>query len=149
MGAAVMRRDDLEVFDLSAPISVLVLDADIRKLDVLVFVRQPVRQRPFPDFVGRAIGPAIAVPLLSIALLEEALVFALQLEVEDDSPDMATAISDHLRGSFVGPMKMRVVSDLRPSREASVELLAVAKRAILSRVQEVSPTLRESDERGP
>jgi hypothetical protein len=149
MGAAVMRRDDLEVFDLSAPISVLVLDADIRKLDVLVFVRQPVRQRPFPDLVGRAMRPAIAVALLSIALLEEALVFALQLEVEDDSPDMATAISDHLCGSFVGPMKVRVVGDLRPSREAGVELLPIAERAILSRVQEVSPTVREGDERGP
>ena len=91
-----MRRDDLEVFDLPATIPVLVLDADIGKLDVLVLVRQPVRQRPLPNLVGRAIGPAVAVPFLAIALLEEALIVALQLVVEDHAPNMATTFSDRL-----------------------------------------------------
>ena len=53
-------------------------------------------KRPFPNLVGRAIGPAVAVPLLAIALLQEALIVALQLVVEDDAPDMATTFSDRL-----------------------------------------------------
>jgi hypothetical protein len=43
MGAAVMRGDDLQVRNLPATIPVLVLDADIRELDVFVLVWQPVR----------------------------------------------------------------------------------------------------------
>jgi hypothetical protein len=81
MSASIVRSDDLEVFDLPAAITVLVLDADIGKLDVLVLVRQPVRHRPLPNLVGRAIGPAIAVTFLAIAFLKEALVVAIQLEV--------------------------------------------------------------------
>jgi hypothetical protein len=149
MSASVVRRDDLQVLDLSAAVPILIFDANIRKLDVLVFVRQAMRQRPFANLVGGAIWPAIAVPFLSIALLQESLVFALQLVVEDDSPDMATALSDRLRGSFVGPMKVRIVGDLRPSREASVKALAVIEGTILSRVQEVSPALREGHQSGP
>jgi hypothetical protein len=149
MSASVVRRDDLQVLDLSAAVPVLVFDADIRKLDVLVFVRQAMRQRPFANLVGGVIWPAIAVPFLSITLLKESLVFALQLVVEDDTPDVATAISDRLRSSFVGPMNVRIVGDLRPSREAGIEALAIIDRAILSGVQEVSPALREGHQRGP
>ena len=96
MSASIVRSDDLEVFDLPATIPVLVFDADIGKLDVLVLVRQPVRQRPFSNLVGRAIGPAVTVPFLAIALLQEALILALQLVVEDHAPNMATALSDLL-----------------------------------------------------
>jgi len=149
MGAAVMRGDDLQVCNLPATIPVLVLDADIRELDVFVLVRQPVRQRPFPNLVGCAIGPTVAVPFLAIALLEETLVFAFQLVVEDYPADVATAFSDRLRRSVVRLVKVRIVSDLRPPGKARVEALMIVKRAVLGRFEEVATALRESDERGP
>src|SRR5688572_24282485 len=144
-----MRGDDLQARNLPTTISVLVLDADIRELDVFVLVRQPVRQRPFPNLVGRAIGPTVAVPFLAIALLEETLVVAFQLVVEDDPPDVATAFLDGLRGSLVRLVKVRVVGDLGPPSEARVEALAIVERAVLRSVEQVATVLRESHKSGP
>ncbi len=149
MGTAVVRCNDLEVFDLPATIPVLVLDADIGKLDVRVFVRQAVRQGPLANLVGRAIGPAVTVPFLAIALLKEALIFALQLVIENDAPDMATTFSDCLCRSFVRSVKVRVVGDLGPPGEARIEALAIVERAVLGAVQQVAATFREGHERGP
>jgi hypothetical protein len=39
---AIVRRDDLEVFELAATVAILVLDAHVGKLNVVVLVRQPV-----------------------------------------------------------------------------------------------------------
>jgi hypothetical protein len=148
MSAAVMRRDDLEVFDLPAPIPVLVLDAYIRKLDVLVFVWQSVRQRPLPNLVAGAIGSAVAVAFPAIALLEEALVFALQLVVEDHAADMTTALPDLLCRSFVRTVEVRVMRDLGPPGKARIEALAVIERTVLSCIQKVATAVCEGHERG-
>ena len=149
MGAAVMRGDDLQVCNLPATIPVLVLDADIRELHVFVLVRQPVRQRPLPNLVGCAIGPTVAVPFLAIALLEETLVFALQLVVEDYPPDVATAFSDRLSRSLVRLVKVRVVGDLGPPGEARVEALAIVERAVLRRVDGAGRVARRASACSP
>ena len=114
MGAAVMRRDDLQVVDLATAVPVLILDADIWELDVLIFVRQPVRQRPLPHLVGRAIGPAVAITFLAIPLLKEALILALQLVVEDHATDLAAAFSYPFRGALVCAVEVHVMGDLGP-----------------------------------
>jgi len=144
-----MRGDDLQVCNLPATIPVLVLDADIRELDVFVLVWQPVRQRPFPNLIGRPIGPTVAVPFLAIALLEETLIVAFQLVVEDDPPDVTTALSDRLRRSLVRLVKVRVVGDLGPPGEARVEALAIVERAVLGSIEQVATALRESHKSGP
>jgi hypothetical protein len=149
MGAAVVGRDDLEVVDVSAPVPILVLDTDVWKLDVFVFVWQPMRQCPLANLVGRAIRPAVAVTLLAIALLKEALVLALQLVVENHPTDLATPLPDFVSGPFVRSVKMRVMRDLWSPREAGVEALPVVERAVLRRIQEVTTTFRQRYERRP
>ncbi|HVQ17056.1 MAG TPA: hypothetical protein VMS40_25810 [Vicinamibacterales bacterium] len=149
MGAAVVGRNDLEVFDLPATIPVLVLDADIGKLNVLVLVRQPVVQGPFSNLVGRTIGSAVAVPLLTIALLEETLIVTLQLIVEDYASNMATAVRDLGCRVLVGAVKVGIVCDLWSPGDACVEALAILERAVLRRIQQVATTLRERHEGAP
>jgi hypothetical protein len=108
-----------------------------------------MRQRPLPNLVGRAVGPTVAVSFLAIALLEETLIVAFQLVVEDNPPDVATAFSDRLRRSLVRLVKVCVVGDLGPPGEAGVEALAIVERAVLGSVEQVATALRESHERGP
>src|SRR5262245_52563957 len=104
---------------------------------MLLFEWQPMRQRPLANLVGRAIGPAVAIAFLAIALLKEALVFALQLVVENHPSDMAAPLPDFVSRSFVGTVKVRVVRDLGPPGEARVEALSVVERAVLRCIQEV------------
>jgi hypothetical protein len=46
MGAAIVRRDDLDVLALPAAIWLLVLDADVGEVDLVIEVRQVVFVRP-------------------------------------------------------------------------------------------------------
>ena len=149
MGAAVMRRDDLEVFDFSSTISVVVLDAYVRKLNVLILVRQPVCLGPLPNLVGRPVGSPVTISPMTIPLLEEALILALELVVEDHAPDVATAFSDLFCSVLVGSVKVHIVRDFGPPGKACVVPLAVIERAVLRRVQQIAATLRERHERGP
>ena len=86
MGAAIVAGHDLEILVPRATISVLVLDPRVRKPDVPV-VRQLVFPRPPCNLFGFTVRPAVAVLLASIALVQEALIVALQLVVEDDAPN--------------------------------------------------------------
>jgi hypothetical protein len=105
--------------------------------------------RPTHDLVNRAIGSAVTVSPLAIALLQEALIIALQLVVEDHAPNVTAGVSDLLGGALVRAVKVRIVRDLGAPGEAGVEALAVIERAILGRVQQVAATLGEGHERGP
>jgi hypothetical protein len=64
-------------------IVILVLDARI----VTVVVRQFVLPRPPRDLLRLAIGPAVAVLLATVALVEKTLVITLHLVVENDAAD--------------------------------------------------------------
>jgi hypothetical protein len=55
-----MQRLDLDVERAEVPVSVLVLDARVRELDVSVVVRELVLDGPTMDLFGRSIGPPIA-----------------------------------------------------------------------------------------
>ena len=65
------------------PVAVLVFDARVGKLDVAIVVRELVLDGPTMDLFRRAIGPSVALGLAAIALLQELLVLALQLVVEE------------------------------------------------------------------
>jgi hypothetical protein len=81
--------------------------------------------------------------------LQEALILALQLVVEDYAPNVATTLSDLLCRVLVRAMKVRVVCDLGAPREASVEALPIVERAVGGGVQLVAASLGEGPERGP
>ena len=74
MGAAIVRRDDLDVLAFPAAIRLLVLDSDVGEVDLVIEVRQIVFVRPFTNLIGRAIGMAVVVVVVLVALVEPALV---------------------------------------------------------------------------
>jgi len=56
-----VRRDDLHVFAAPAAVRVLVLDADVRKVDLIIEVGQVVFVGPLANLIGRPIGVAVVV----------------------------------------------------------------------------------------
>ena len=92
--AAIVRRDDLDVLALPAAIRLLVLDAQVREMDLVVEVRQVVFGGPLANLIRRAIRVAVVVVVVLVALVEPALVLALQLVVEDDALDVGAALEE-------------------------------------------------------
>ena len=90
MRAAVVDCQHLDVFVVAPAVDLLVLDAQVRKVDLVVEVREVVVVRPFFNLMGLSIGPAVAVP---IPFMKPLLVLALELVVEDDMVD-ARALFD-------------------------------------------------------
>ena len=72
-----------------ATIAVFVLDAGIREPDVPIVVRQFMLTRPPCNLFGTTVRPPVAVLLAAIAFVEESLILALELVVEDDPSDLA------------------------------------------------------------
>jgi hypothetical protein len=79
MRPAIVRRHDLDVLALPTSARLLILDADVRKVDLVIEVRQVVLVRPLANLIRRAIGVAIVVVVVLVAFVEPALVLALQL----------------------------------------------------------------------
>jgi len=92
MGTAIVAGDDLDILMPPTTVSVLVLDAGIRETHVPIVVRQFMLARPASNLFGLTVRPAVAVLLASVALVQEALIVALEFVVEDDSPDPAASI---------------------------------------------------------
>jgi hypothetical protein len=92
VGAAVVAGDHFNVLMPRAAVTVFVLDAGIRESDVPIVVRQLVFPRPTRNLFGLTVRPAVAVLLAAIAFVEEALIVALELVVEDDAPDPAASV---------------------------------------------------------
>ena len=120
-----MLGRDLQVLPANVAVGVLVLDADIREVDLPVEVRQAMIPRPRLDLLGRAVGPAVTVTVAPIAVLQEPLVLALQLAVEFDAEDACLAPLEPFSGLQVGPIELRVVRALARLICACVEGLAV------------------------
>ena len=86
-----MWRKQLDVLVAFPPID-LVLDAVVGEVHLAVEVRQVVFARPVADLVLVAIRPAVAVGAVSVVFLQELLVLALQVLLEDDAPDVDVAM---------------------------------------------------------
>ena len=86
------RPYDLDVFVPVAPVE-LVLDAEIRKMNRLVEVRQVVFARPLFDLASVAIGSSVAVGASAIVLLQPLLILPLKLVVEDDAADVGALVT--------------------------------------------------------
>jgi hypothetical protein len=112
VSAAVVQRLDLDVERAEVPVAILVFDAGVGKLDVSVVVRELVLDGPTMDLFGRSIGPSIAFWLATIALLQELLVLALQLVIEDDAADGGAVLPQALRLLEIGTIDLRIVHQL-------------------------------------
>lgn len=144
MGAAIVWGDDLDVLALPAAILLLVLDADVRKMDLVIEVRQVVLVRSVANPIGRAIRMAVVVVVVLVPLVEPALVLALQLVVEDDALDVRTAVQETVLGLFVRAIDLEVVFQFPFAPQARVERLRVLVIGIAVALEEAAPVLRQT-----
>ena len=112
MGAAIVRRDDLDVLALPAAVRLLILDSDIREVDLVVEVRQVMFVCPLANLIRRAIGVAVVVVAVAVVLVKPALILALELVVEDDAIDVRAALLEPRLGLFVRAIDLDVVLQL-------------------------------------
>jgi hypothetical protein len=149
MGAAVVDRHQLDVLVGPSAVWFLVLDPDIRKVDLLVEVGQVVGTRPVVDLRRRAIGTPVAITAAGIPLLEESSVFLFQLVVKDDALDACPALLEALRFANVGRIELDIVLHLARLLELGVERLLTSVRVVRALdsmpIQQVSAAIREND----
>src|SRR5688500_1818399 len=87
MGTAVVFSEQLDVL-VQFPTVDGVLDAIVGKVHLVVEVRQVVFARPRPYLVLVAVGTAVAVGPAAVVLLQEFLILALQVLLEDNAADL-------------------------------------------------------------
>jgi hypothetical protein len=142
--SSIVLRRDLDVLLARAPILVFPFDADIGKVNLFVEVRKVVSERPVLDLVLLTVGTPVAVVAVSIALLQEALVLALELVVEHGAPNTPVALGNALRGALVGSIDLDVVGELPRLPDAGVEGLAgTLARVAAVLLEELTPFLRQ------
>ena len=114
MSAAVVRREQLDVLVVLAAVD-LVLDAVVGEVHLAVEVRQIVFARPVADLVLVAIRSSVAVGATAVVLLQELLVLALQVLLEDDASDLEVAVLVSETGFFLSKrrVEIRVVVESR------------------------------------
>ena len=149
MGVPIVAGDDLDIPCRERPSRSSYSIPRIWELDVPIVVRQLVFPRPACDLFGLTIRSAVAVLLPSIALVEEALIIALELVVESDAAHPSTSASQALVGALVGAIDLGVVRQLARLPEAGVEGLARLVRAVVAfatvGLEEVPAALSQDD----
>ena len=112
-GAAIVGREQLDVL-MELPAIDLVLDAVVREVHVVVEVRQIVLARPVTDLVLVAARPAVAVRSVAVVILEELLVLALQVLLENDASNLEVRLLVSKASLFLSKrrVEIRVVVDL-------------------------------------
>ena len=111
MSPAVVNGEDLDVDVIVTPVEFLELDPDVRKVQLLIEVRQVVLQRPLFDLARVTIRMSIVVRPIAVAFMKPPLVIALQLVVEDNPLDPR-----HARAG----VRLHVRPRDRPGRRAPV-----------------------------
>src|SRR5204863_194639 len=120
-----------------------VLDAEIREVDVPIEVRQVVLASPFSDLFGAPIRPAVAVGAVTVPLLQESLIVALELVVQNHPLNPCAAVLEPFGFSQIRAKDLRVVLNLARLFQVGVERLAAVLFASAMRIEEVPATLRQ------
>jgi hypothetical protein len=134
VGAAIVAGHDLEILMPRTAVTVFVLDPRVRESDVPIVVRQLVFPRPPCNLFGLTVRPAVAVLLAAISLVEESLIVALELVVEDDAPNPTALAAETLLGALIGAVDIGVVRQLARLSEAGMEGLTWFVRAVMTPV---------------
>jgi hypothetical protein len=109
VGATIVAGHDLEILMTRTAVAVFVLDTGIREPYVPIVVRKLVFPRPPRNLFGLAVRPAVTVFLATIALVEESLIVALQLVVEDDALNSTALFAETLLRALVSAIDVRIV----------------------------------------
>jgi hypothetical protein len=108
MRAAIVLRDDLDVFVMVASVQ-LVFDAEVGKVDRSIEVRQIVFVRPRFNLARVTTRSAVAVWPAAIWLLQPFLILALELLFEHYPIDVRTGVTETLLLTKVGVIDLNVV----------------------------------------
>src|SRR3954454_14072077 len=102
-------------------------------------------KRPVFDLPRVAIGLAVVVLALPIALVQPFLVLALQLVVEDHALDAGVTLLEAVGDAEIRLVDLRVVFELAFAFEPRIELLARVLVAASMRLQEVTAAVGQDD----
>jgi hypothetical protein len=149
MRPAIVRRDDLDVLPLPTAVRLLVFDADVGEVHLVIEVRQVVFVRPVANLIGRAVGMSVVIVVVLVALVEPALVLALQLVVEDDALDVRAALQETRLGLFVGAIYLEVVFQFTLPSEARVERLMMVPIGAPMALEKAATVLGQTDRMVP
>jgi hypothetical protein len=130
-----------------APVDV-VLDADVRELDMApVVARKVVLPCPVLNLQRIAIGSAVAVVTIAIALLQKLLIFALQIVLEDDAVDVRAFVTEAFGFLGVAAIEFRVVLQFARLQDAGIESLALPRVIVQTpRFQQIAPLFDQRDD---
>ena len=147
MRASIVRRHNLDVERVIASIDV-VLDAHVRKLDVPPVVAGKVALPcPVLDLQRIAIGSAIAAVTIAVVLLQEPLILAFQVVLEDDAVDVRAFVTEAFGFLRVGAIEFRVMLQFAWLRDAGIERLAIAGVIVQTpRFQQFAPLSCQRDD---
>ena len=124
MGAAVVRREDLDVLDVAPAVRPEELDLEVGKLDTSVGVREVVILGPSANVIAISSRPAVAVRPAAVRLLEERLIFAPKVLLEDHALDVRALFDQALRTPQICSIQLRVVNQLTLTGEAVMKRLS-------------------------
>jgi len=121
VGAAIVGGQDLDVLMEVASLGLLVLDSQIRKVDLVIEVGKVMRSGPGSNLILGSIRMAVILVAVAIVLVQPFLVVLLELVVEDDSVDPRTVFLKNLSGIQVGVENLRVMFQLAGALQARIE----------------------------
>src|SRR5436309_5375230 len=103
--------------------------------------------RPFANLLACSRRSSVAVRPVAVGCLEEPLVLAFELVIEDDSMDARAIVLEPFRGAKVGPIKLRVMRKLARLHFAGVvRLLFATTSAFAMTLQHFTTTIGQRDE---
>jgi hypothetical protein len=148
MGAAVVRREHLDVLGVAPAVRPEELDLQIGELNSPVGMREIVILSPSTHLITVAPGSAIAIRPAPVGFLEEQLIFAPKVLFEDHALDVRALFDQALGGPQIGSIKLRVVNEFTLTRESIMERLSWIVIWRSMRFKKLSSALRERHEVG-
>jgi hypothetical protein len=145
MCPAIVRRHDLDVLSFPTSIRLLILDADVRKVDLVIEVREVVLVGPLANLIACAIGVAVILVVVLVALVEPTLVLTLQLVVEDHAVDVRAPLQETRLGLLVCAIDLKVVFQFPLTRQARVEGLVMVVVAVPMALEQASAGPGQAD----
>jgi hypothetical protein len=116
---------------------------------LVIEVREVVFVRPVANLIGRAVGMSVVIVVVLVALVEPALVLALQLVVQDDALDVRAAPQEMRLGLFVGAIDLEVVFQFTLPSEARVERLMMVPIEVPMALEKAAAVLGQTDRMVP
>jgi hypothetical protein len=138
-----VRRKHLDVLDVAAAVRPERLDLQVGKLDPSVGEREMVVLGPSVHLIAVSRGPPVAVGTATVRFLEEHLILAPKVLLENHALDVRTLLNDALRGPQIGSIELRVVNQLALAGGPAMERLPWLVIWQSVRLQELPSPLRE------